>query len=148
MLDVARQENHGNSECEAQPKLVAKHSNGVACVVARTCGRGQPVAHRLVGYLYVIAMRHWAYLIFVRIPRGNYTASLIVRCLPTDLEMGILRDGGLNVGCLIILHVEHALGSMRHKNGFNRDRRDHDACSSRPASFVASVSLAHQFPSE
>ena len=49
MLDVRRPEDHGNRESEAQPELVAKHSDGVSGVtVVVSVGAGH-LADRRVG---------------------------------------------------------------------------------------------------
>src|SRR5580704_2549600 len=58
MLDVARPQDNGNRESEAQPKLVAKHGDGVSRVMVVTCGGSRHIMDDVRINRLVIVVRY------------------------------------------------------------------------------------------
>jgi hypothetical protein len=58
MLDVARPQDDRNRESEAQPKLVAKHGDGVSRVMVVTCGGSRHILNDLRINRLVIVVRY------------------------------------------------------------------------------------------
>ena len=58
MLDVARPQDDGNRESEAQPKLVAKHGDGVPRVMVVTCGGSRHIVDDVRTNRFVIVVRY------------------------------------------------------------------------------------------
>jgi len=57
-LDVARPQDDGNRESEAQPKLVAKHGDGVSRVMVVTCGGSRHIVDDVRTNRFVIVVRY------------------------------------------------------------------------------------------
>jgi hypothetical protein len=58
MLDVARPQDDGNRESEAQPKLAAKHGDGVPRVMVVTCGDSRHIVDDVRTNRFVIVVSY------------------------------------------------------------------------------------------
>ena len=76
MLDIGRPKDHRNGESEAQPKLVAKHGNGVPRVTVVTCVGFQHAVANVRTDRFVIVVRHAVLLESWRQIHGTGTVPL------------------------------------------------------------------------
>ena len=95
MLDVARPEDDGNRESEAQPKLVAKHGDGVSRVMAVTCGGSRHIMDNVRSNQFAIMVRYVVHFEFSRLLRDGARYHNIIDLMSRPVAP--FGSGGLGV---------------------------------------------------